>query len=87
MPGQRPRKVDCTGGSAAGGVAVVMAVSSGHEGGEEWASGAPGAGHALTWPVSAGDDGDEDEALMSHHQRRCDLAEDGGSVPGRDVAG
>ncbi|KAK1693577.1 hypothetical protein QYE76_010274 [Lolium multiflorum] len=47
MPGQRPRNVDCTGGSAAGDVAVVMAVSSGHEGGEEWASGTPGAGHAL----------------------------------------
>ncbi|KAK1620252.1 hypothetical protein QYE76_025769 [Lolium multiflorum] len=51
MPGQRPRKVDCTGGSAAGDVAVVMAVSSGHEGGEEWASGAPGAGHALVCSV------------------------------------
>jgi hypothetical protein len=34
MPGRRPRKVDCTGGSTAGDVTVVMAVSWSHEGGE-----------------------------------------------------
>jgi hypothetical protein len=46
MPGRRPWKVDCTGVSTVGDVAVVMAVSWGHEGGEEWASGAPGVGGA-----------------------------------------
>jgi hypothetical protein len=35
MPGWRPRKVDCTGGSTAGDIIVVMAVSWSHEGGEE----------------------------------------------------
>jgi hypothetical protein len=37
--------------SAAGDVAVVMAVSWGREGGEEWASGAPGVGGASAWSV------------------------------------
>jgi hypothetical protein len=35
MPGRLPRKVDCMGGSTAGDVTVVMAVSWSHEGGEE----------------------------------------------------
>jgi hypothetical protein len=35
MLGRWPRKVDCMGGSTAGDVAVVMAVSWSHEGGEE----------------------------------------------------
>jgi hypothetical protein len=51
MPGQQPQKVDCTGGSTAGDVAVVMAVSWGHEGGEEWVLGVPGVGGASAWSV------------------------------------
>jgi hypothetical protein len=35
MPGRRPRKEDCMGGSTAGDVIVVMAVSWSREGGEE----------------------------------------------------
>jgi hypothetical protein len=46
MPGRRLRKVDCTDDSTTGGVAVVMAISRGHEGGKELVSGAPGVGGA-----------------------------------------
>jgi hypothetical protein len=35
MSERRPQKVDCTSGSTAGDMAVVMAVSWSHEGGEE----------------------------------------------------
>jgi hypothetical protein len=51
MPGQRPRKVDCTDGSMAGDVVVVMAVSRVHEGGKELVSGAPGVGGASVWSM------------------------------------
>ncbi|KAK1678701.1 hypothetical protein QYE76_039549 [Lolium multiflorum] len=45
-----PRKVGYTGGSMAGGVAVLMAVSWSHAGGEESASRAPGVGGVSAWP-------------------------------------
>jgi hypothetical protein len=51
MPGRRLRKVDCTVGSTAGDVAVVMAISRGHEGGKELVSGAPGVGGASAWSM------------------------------------
>jgi hypothetical protein len=35
MPGRWPGKVDCTGGSTAGDVAVVIVISWSHEGGDE----------------------------------------------------
>jgi hypothetical protein len=46
----------CPDGSTAGDVAVVMAVSWGHEGGKELVSGAPGVGGASAWsmPISRG---------------------------------
>jgi hypothetical protein len=43
--------VNCTGGSTTGDVAVVMAISWGHEDVEEWASRAPGVGGASVWSV------------------------------------
>lgn len=51
MLGWRPRKVDYTGGSTAGDVAVLMAVSWSHAGGEEWSSKAPGVGGVSAWLV------------------------------------
>ena len=42
MPGWRLREVDCTAGSTATGVAVVMAYLFGHAGVEERAQGDPG---------------------------------------------
>jgi hypothetical protein len=35
MPGRQPQKVDCTDDSTIGDVAVVMAISRGHEGGKK----------------------------------------------------
>jgi hypothetical protein len=49
MPGRQPWKVDCTDDSMAGDVAVVVAVTSGHEGGGELASGALGVDGASVW--------------------------------------
>ena len=46
MPGRRPRKMACTGDSAASDVAVVMVVFSVHVGGVELAEGDPGVGSA-----------------------------------------
>jgi ABC-type cobalamin transport system permease subunit len=48
MPRRWPQKV---GGSTAGDVAMVMAISWGHEDVEEWALGALGVGGALVWSV------------------------------------
>jgi hypothetical protein len=52
MLGRRPRKVDCTDGSTASDVAVVMAFSWSHEGGEEWVLGVSGVGGVSAWSVS-----------------------------------
>jgi hypothetical protein len=46
MPGRRPRKVDCAGGSTAGNVAVVVVSPFGHGDGEEQTMGDPGVGGA-----------------------------------------
>jgi hypothetical protein len=51
MPRRRLRKVDCTDGSMASDVAVVMAIYRGHEGGKELVSGAPGVGGASAWSM------------------------------------
>jgi hypothetical protein len=46
MPGWRPRKVDCAGGSTASDVAAVMVSLFGHVDGVEWTMGDPGVGSA-----------------------------------------
>jgi hypothetical protein len=62
MPGRRPWKVDCMGGSAASDVAAVVVSLFGHVDGEEWAVGDPGGGSSqiafggLTWRWRAGRD-------------------------------
>jgi hypothetical protein len=49
MLGRRPQKVDCTDGSTASDVAVMMAFSWIHEGAEEWVLGVSGVGGVSAW--------------------------------------